>query len=300
MVRLVIAGQGAIGSLLAAHCEQHRCCYAVIPRSGQPKNIKYVHQANKRQWDFTPPNLSAFQANDVLVLPLKAYHILSCLQQLDVPANVTILLLHNGMGTIEQVKRHFAHNPIIAGITSYAAFKPANHSVIETGQGTTQLGWISHPDADIQSAIQSLFNQILGPCQWQDNIQLALWNKLAINAAINPLTAIHNIPNGKLQDPQFSPTISAICQEVAAVMNKTGLCQTSDNLRQQIDRVIAATADNFSSMNRDIVEGRPTEIDYINGYIVQQAEKLAINIPVIKQLMEQLLAIQNNRGNKTL
>ncbi|WP_416305254.1 ketopantoate reductase family protein [Neptunicella sp. SCSIO 80796] len=294
MSRLVIAGQGAIGSIVAAHCELQHIPYAVSTRLGKTQQVDYLHHATGQQLAFTPPTLTTFKPSDILLLPLKAYQIIPCLDALTLPASVPLILLHNGMGTLEQVQQRYPNHPVIAGITSYAAFRQQNGQVNETGQGTTQLGWIANPQAEIQTTVQQRFDSLLGPCQWQHNIQLALWHKLAINAAINPLTAIHSIPNGALQQATFAPTISAICAEIAAVMGKLGLPQTADKLQQQVYAVINASAQNFSSMNRDIAAGRPSEIDYINGYIIRQATQLGIEVPVIKQLMTQLLEIQNN------
>jgi len=104
-------------------------------------------------------------------------------------------------------------------------------------------------------------------------VQLSAPNAIRgrVNAVINPLTALLRIPNGGLlHRPQLHPLIAEIVEEVwrVAARHKIPL-PTPPELVEEVRRVCRGTASNRSSMLRDVEEGRPTEIDAINGAVVR-------------------------------
>jgi 2-dehydropantoate 2-reductase len=203
------------------------------------------------------------------------------------------MLLHNGMGCIEQVKSLLPDNPIIAATTSYAAYKPDADTVIETGLGQTHGGWVSLKPAIEQKQVEDILSTLLPPCTWHQDIELALWHKLAINAVINPLSAIYQVNNGQLKAEQYQDDIAQLCAESALVMQASGLATSPSQLSERVYRVISDTAQNYSSMNRDIAFGRPSEIDYINGYLVQQAKRHNIAVPLNTRLLREIKDLES-------
>lgn len=114
-----------------------------------------------------------------------------------------------------------------------------------------------------------------------------LWQKLAANCTINPLTAILDCPNGQLPgEPLFQQMATPILQEIDAVASNERL--GFEKLKSSVDQVIAETLDNKSSMHQDIHHGRPTEIDYLNGYVVKKGNELGIDTPVNMEITERI------------
>ena len=219
--KIVIVGKGAIGGLIGFKCHQLGYDYQHLIKTPQSQLFKVTDIAGGSH-NLTP---NAFCMNvptqfDLLILPVKAYQVQPVLEQLQpfIQPNHVIVLLHNGMGTIEQVRKKLPNNPLIAATTSYAAFKPDANTVIETGLGTTHLGWLGNVQTSLKHSIEPILSMLLPPSHWHQDIGLALWKKLAINAVINPLTAIHNLKNGELTDIKYNANISNICCEVAKVM----------------------------------------------------------------------------------
>ncbi|WP_339721449.1 2-dehydropantoate 2-reductase [uncultured Paraglaciecola sp.] len=288
--KLTIVGQGAIGGLLGFKCQQLGYEYQHLVKT--PQQSLQVTDISGRAYCL-PPSLALISKPapfDLLILPVKAYQVLPVLVQLQPyiqPKNI-IVLLHNGMGTIDQVRRLLPNNPLIAATTSYGAFKPDANTLIETGLGQTHLGWIDKVDATLKQTIEPILSALLPPSQWHQDISLALWKKLAVNAVINPLTAIHNVKNGGLAQRSFKTKIVNICDEISKVMNALGYAIETTELIENVQQVITATANNYSSMHQDIKFKRQTEIAFINGYITSQAAELKIKVPYNQELFAQI------------
>lgn len=296
--RIAIIGKGAIGGLLAFKCQNLNIAHQLLLRAHTTDSIKVadikgqVHSLNTKQSLISQP--SDF---DVLVLPVKAYQVIPALEEMrkSILPHHIIVLLHNGMGTIEQVVEMYPNNPLIAATTSYGAFRPNALTLNETGIGETHLGWLTNTNNTEQSLIEMTLSKLLPPSTWHPDISLALWKKLAINAVINPLTSIHNIKNGQLAGRQYHQDIALVCAEVAQVMSQLGNTTDKKALIDKVMQVIHATANNYSSMHQDIAFSRPTEIDYINGYVLKIANKLNVSTPLNQLLVEQVKSLENKK-----
>jgi 2-dehydropantoate 2-reductase len=160
------------------------------------------------------------------------------------------------------------------------------NTLLETGLGETHLGWISTVDNMLKQSIEHILSALLPPSHWHQDISLALWKKLAINAVINPLTAIHNVKNGVLVDIKYNTNISNICFEISMVMQALNYSIDSAELIKNVQQVITATANNYSSMHQDLKFKRHTEIEFINGYVSAKAAELNIEVPHNQRLLE--------------
>ena len=105
---------------------------------------------------------------------------------------------------------------------------------------------------------------------WNPEIKAALWTKLAINCAINPLTGLEQVKNGELADQKFGDTLSSIVEELTKVMQAEEIACSFDELEASIKQVIQATAQNNSSMKQDMFYQRKTEIDFITGHLIKR------------------------------
>jgi 2-dehydropantoate 2-reductase len=105
-----------------------------------------------------------------------------------------------------------------------------------------------------------------------------MWNKLLINAVINPLTAIFQIKNGELLNSLYIKDLMMALLEEGRKVAKYAQIDISDDLWEQLLQVCERTAENQSSM-KDIAEGRITEIDWINGALLNWANPYKLALP---------------------
>ncbi|PKQ79557.1 2-dehydropantoate 2-reductase [Aeromonas sobria] len=222
-----------------------------------------------------------------LLVMTKASQVIAALMPLagKLDAAVPIVLLHNGMGIAEQVVEMFPHNPVIAGVTSHGAMRCGHFVFRHTGKGETWLGPINEA-AKAHAALADELALALGQAGWDEYVLARQWQKLAINCAINPLTALYKLKNGELAGPRFADALQQICVEVADVMCAEGIATTAEELQRRAMTVVELTADNHSSMYQDMDLGRETEIEAITGFLLSKAAKHGIAVPVNQGLYQ--------------
>lgn len=222
--------------------------------------------------------------SDLLLVTLKAWQVSDAVRALaqQLPETCPILLLHNGIGTLEELSR--LQHPILLGFTTQAAKRDGN-VIVHVANGTTHIG-PGNLQATEYSYLADTLHQALPDVAWHNNIGSASWNKLAVNCVINPLTALYNCRNGELVVHEAE--IFDICDEVAHVMEREGYNTSTENLFSHVKQVIECTGENISSMLQDIREQRHTEIDYITGYLLRRARANGIPVPLNTRLYEQV------------
>ena len=299
-----IVGHGAIGLLWANALSCHNKVSLVLRDPSLSSALTYTftdikEHSKQLTVDITSvENLSCEQITiDKLLIPTKAYDILPAVKQLQpfLSDTCSLLLCHNGLGTIEKVQALLKpKQSLYFATTTHGAYKPSKHSVVHTGLGETKIGLIQGHDSLIES------KGLLPPFSWQTNITVTLWNKLAINCTINPLTAIHNCKNGELEKSEYRTQLTQICQEFCLVANKSleskALKSEVFNSEQLLNRcleVIKATANNFSSMHQDVKHARLSEIDFITGFLINKASELNLSVPTHELIYRQFMDISS-------
>lgn len=144
--------------------------------------------------------------------------------------------------------------------------------------------------------------QALPDCVYREDFVQEMWQKLIVNSVMNPLTALWQIANGGLAEQNLSLHQQEIFQgllaEALAVANCYGreVLHREKFLQQEqvlaaLQQTILATADNYSSMYQDVAAKRPTEIDFINGYLISWGQKLGVPTPIHQEIWQQIKAL---------
>jgi 2-dehydropantoate 2-reductase len=222
-----------------------------------------------------------------LLVCTKAQDALSAIQSIahKMADNGQIVLMQNGMGSQQDIVRKFPALNIWAATTTEGAWMKDGFHVCHAGSGKTWVGPLSH--SCNRQPIESLF-QLPPSIHFADQIEHKLWEKLAINCAINGLTALYDCRNGELLENQHRKhRLTAIANEVAAVRKAAGIPEER-SLTESAYEVCKGTANNHSSTCMDARHGRKTELPYINGYLIQKAQELEIPVPENRKLLTDL------------
>jgi len=230
---------------------------------------------------------------DHLLICTKAYDIRKALGQIAHRLNQSscVLILVNGMGFMDELKTDFPNLQFALGSTTQGVYRLGDGHFCHAGRGITRLGkaGLVQPPPWFND-----WARIDHDCAWAPNIEEILWHKLAINCAINPLSALSRCENGVLLDKaELASQINLVCQEISSVSLAAGYIHTATNIRSEVASVIANTANNRSSMLVDVLAGRRSENDYISGYFLKIAAQNTIPTPHSKALFEQIRLLDN-------
>jgi len=296
---VTIIGHGAIGSLWAYYLNKSGLQVSVVGRSANSPKISLKVELPNLTHDVV--TLDYYQQQlppryDLVLVTTKAYQVPAALSPfLAQLATTPIVLLHNGMGSVERLTLAPSQSIMLA-TTSHGAFKADPTTLCHTGLGETFIGRYQGISTAQTQAIATLLDRALPKVSYCQDIKRALWQKLAINCAINPLTAIEQCRNGQLSEARFQASIDQVCHEVSLLTAKLNIDLNYQEIRQSVNQVIAKTANNFSSMQQDIEHNRVSEIDFISGYVVSQGQSLGIETPKNKALWQAVKQLELSSG----
>lgn len=206
--------------------------------------------------------------------------------KLQFPENVPVLTLQNGLNNAEILSSKIGSARLMAGVTTEAATLLEEGKVRHAAAGKTVFGaWTS---CNTQKAF-SILTSAGFDVEVTDMPGQKIWEKTVINAGVNPLTALLNVPNGKLIEiREIRQLLRDLVVEAAKVAAVEGY-RFEYSLVELAEEVCRDTAENISSMLQDVRAGRPTEIDAISGEIIHRAELASLPTPrtrIIWQLMK--------------
>ena len=206
--------------------------------------------------------------------------------------NGLAITLQNGLGNLEIIARRVGTERAALGTTTQGAAIDEPGVLIEGGEGVTHLAAGSGNRLQVQ-AVAMLFEQGGLYTEVVEDVTSLVWGKLAINAAINPLTALLHVPNGALLESGYARGLMGdAAREVAAVAHAKGISLPYPDPAARAEEVARLTGSNRSSMLQDILRGAPTEIDAICGAVVHEGEQLGIPTPINATLYRLVKALE--------
>lgn len=295
-MNIAIVGGGSIGGLFAAKMVKSGIRNILVHSRGK-MGEKFLTTGITIQGleDFTVPTDSFFpsiqevgvpqnweSSADLVIVSGKSTSSESLIEVANYLGNprTIFLAVSNGIGWEEILADKFGKSRVIAATTTHAAIRQENGSITYTGIGKVTLGSINGASVDSYFEIMKLFEKSGLFPEWVDDGSVAIWEKAIINAAINPLAAITGVKNGELLNGNNWFTSLEIMYEACSVARAHGVnVRPDDRMESYLKLVLESTRENTCSMGQDLIHGRVTEIDFINGKIVEIAELYGIPVP---------------------
>lgn len=237
--------------------------------------------------------LAPVQGMDIVLVLLKSHQTAAAaakIRQALAPSGLTVTL-QNGLGNREQLAAVLGSERVTAGVTAQGANVLAPGHIRHAGAGETHLA-ATASRGDLLCEFAALLNQGGIATTIVENAVGLIWGKVAVNAGLNPLTALFDIPNGAvLEDDLLCQAAMCAAREVAAVGAVQGIPLPYADAAERVVAVAQVTAANISSMLQDIRRGAPTEIEAICGAVVRAGEAWRISTPM-NRLFVQLVHAQ--------
>ena len=318
LIRLGIIGAGSIGSLFGGTLADVQSSEYSIEMIFFGRKA-HVEEINKNGLIFESDqkvrkirNISAYEnpelyttaldsvpiGFDFLFLCTKTYDIESALNEYKkiIDESKWLVVLQNGIGNEDLIKDFCPKEKILRIVTSHGALLKAPGHVIHTGIGFTKIGVFfkeyvkSHKKEyeKIQSDIDLL--QILLDLAGFNTIVVAdilveCWEKIFINIGINPFGALTGLTNGELLKIEgLKQLMAEAVNEAIHIAQKKEIKLPTKDFVEIMYEVARKTSENKNSMLQDVLKGKRTEIDFINGRIVKYAKELGVKVPINETL----------------
>lgn len=289
-----VLGAGSLGLLWAAR----------LARAGKPCRLILRHKSALDAWqdrrqligltdgakhaniEVSAELASAGDAIDILIVATKAYSAQAALMNVAprLKPGAQILMLQNGLGSQQAASLSCPAQRVLYTSVTDGAWVSGPGQVVWAGKGVNRIG---DPAGGSAPSWLNDLNAAEIACQWTPDIEQVLWQKLAINCAINPFTVLYDCRNGEV--PRHAGArLDQLIPELHRLLTHNGCPLALEELSTVIQQVISNTAANSSSMRQDVHAGRRTEIDFILGYAVRQAHAANLKLPILGQLYTDL------------
>jgi 2-dehydropantoate 2-reductase len=215
-------------------------------------------------------------SGSLILLTTKAYDSEEAISPLKgrLGSDVVIVVLQNGLGNEEIVKSIVGGEAeVVRGLATSGVEFTEPGKIFVRLVGETVLG-----EGGTGRRIAKLFNECGLKTRLSEDMPFEVWSKLTMNCVINPLSAILRVPDKEIAADSLRGLRRRIVEECVAVGKARGV-ELDMSILENLERVIP-TYENFSSMCQDIMKGKRTEIDFLNGKVVEIGRRQGIPTPV--------------------
>jgi 2-dehydropantoate 2-reductase len=205
------------------------------------------------------------------------------------------LTLQNGLGNAEILAATFGAERVLKGTAHVPADLAPPNKVISHGFADVHVGGHAPAAQSLADPVAELFTRSGFKTIVSRNIDAAVWDKLAFNAALNALAMITESSNGAMDVDSGLRIARSVVRETVSVASKIGLELEGAKIERTIALALKDHPLHKASMLQDRENGRPTEIDNINGAIVKVGEKWGVATPVNATLADLVRTIESHR-----
>jgi len=296
-MKIIVLGAGAIGSLYGARLSKLNDVTLVARQEHAEKinknGLKITGEENNVYKLKATTEINEIEDDTLIILTTKVHRSKDAIEPIKnlIKKDTIILCLQNGLHSEEVVKEIVNGKCIVLrGITAVGA------TFLEAG--TVQFNNLSYTkieESPVSKELADNFDECGLKANVSENLKEDVWKKLILNCVLNPLSAILRRDNGGMSDEGLNALKQLIVDECLKVANKDGATFDFDFVKA-INNGIEGSR-NLSSMYQDILKEKKTEIDYLNGAVVELGKKYGIKCPVNEALITIIREME--KTNKT-
>lgn len=291
-IRLAVLGAGAVGCYFGGMLARGGHEVTLI---GRPVHVEEFKARGLRfeglSFDETIPVKASTEASAVRGCRL----VLFCVKSNDTEAAATqiaphldadalVVNLQNGVDNTERIQARVAQ-PVIPAVVYVATEMAGPGHLKHHGRGDLVVG---DPDGSLPGGalaqLQRWFEAAGVPVAVSANVLGELWAKLVVNCAYNAVSAITQLPYGKMiEGAGVRELMRDVVEEALALARASGVAMAPDMLARTY-RIAEAMPTQYSSTAQDLARGKPTEIEHLNGFVVRRGAALGVPTPVNRAL----------------
>ena len=297
----VVVGAGAVGSFFGAMLARAGHSVTLVGRAAHVQAIRdgglQLHMGGRVE-------AVRLAAATELAAVRDAELVLFCVKSPDTDAvareiapllreGAWVMSLQNGVDNPGAIARHVhgAGRVVVPTVVYVATAMPEPGVVKHFGRGDLVVGPLTEVErgdaahAQRLQALADLFAVAGVPVRVSPDVMVELWNKLMVNCAYNAISALAQLPYGRMVElPEIRAVQRAIVEEVVAVAAAEGQRLPLAEAMAAMERIASAMPAQLSSTAQDLARGKPTEIDHLNGHVARRGAALGIATPVNRTL----------------
>ncbi len=235
---------------------------------------------------------------DLIIVFVKCYHTETAVRQAApmMGPETVVLSLQNGWGNAAVISKLIGPERLLVGVSYHSAVLLAAGHVLHAGQGPTYLGEMNGAMSPRVKAITELFGSAGLAITPSTNVLTEIWSKLALNAVTLPTSASIRVTADKLlQSSEMEGLMQALLTEVVAVANAQNIPLNFDERWEAISSLLKRLAPNTKgSMLQDVERRNQTEIDVINGAIIEAGQRFGIKTPYNHSMLCLIKALEKS------
>ena len=288
--KIYVLGAGAVGCFFGGMLARagHEVTFIARPERAEALNSLGLEMDCKAFHEMiqvkASSDLSDLRDADLVLLSVKSLDTEGTLTQVKsvLPSKAVILSLQNGVANVE-IASKIITNPVYAAVVYVAAGMISQSTMKHHGRGELLVGSISASsptdDENLQE-ICKLFEGATVPCSIAPQIQRDMWLKFLVNCSFNAISGIGQISYGEMvKSPGIVKLIKEITKEFLAIAAFEDVKISMSEALAANDSIATTMVTQISSTAQDLAKGKMTEINFLNGYIVELGKRYGVPTP---------------------
>ena len=298
-MRIVVFGTGGVGGYFGGRLAQAGEDVTFIARGEHLRAIKTRGlRVESATGDFVlfpakaTDDVNEIGEVDLIILGVKAWQVPEAARAIKplVGPRTTVLPLQNGVDAVSQLVDELSPERVIGGLCRIVSFVVEPGLIRHAGfKPSIIIGELDNQRTDRIEKIEQIFSHADLAISVAADIQVALWTKFLFIASFSGIGAIADAPAGILRtDPKWRAQMLNAMKEIYALAHARGIKLPENSVDSVMTAVDSLPEDATSSMQRDIVAGKPSELESQNGAVVRMAHESGVDVPTHEFIYESL------------
>lgn len=304
-MKILIYGAGGIGGYFGGRLAQAGNSVSIIARGEHLKAIKkdglIVESVNgdfKVIPSLVTDKIEEVEEPELIILGVKSWQIPDVAQELRsvVKNNTIVLPLQNGANNVENLLKVLPKGNILGGLCHIVSFVAAPGKIKHVGfEPKITFGELDNSKSSRLQKLNEVFTQAGITNIIAEDILLEIWKKFLFIATISALGGLTRVPIGEMRKSEYlMGLMRKTSEEIKNVANAKGIGLNDDHINAAFEVIHNLDPNTTASTQRDIMEGKPSELENFNGYIVEEGKRLGISTPVNQFIYECLLPMEKH------
>lgn len=247
-------------------------------------------------------NLEEVSKPDLVILGVKSWQIeeTASLIKPIIGEETMVLPLQNGANNVEKLLKILPKKNILAGLCKIVSFIESPGKIKHASfDPLITFGEIDNIMSPRIKKVQEIFNNSEITNNIPEDIQLEIWKKFLFIVTISGIGGLTRVPIGKIRESDYLfDLMQKTAREILAVANAKNVALTPEHIEESFSIIQQQPPGTTASTQRDIMAGKPSELENFNGYIVNEGTRLGVPTPVNRLIYECLLPMENEARNR--